>query len=73
MMAAMRVGGWGDTNRGGHRHRQVVRMHDTDLIPDIRLKGVKYHIFSKNRRRRSCPLPRSLTNPISRDQIFHFQ
>jgi hypothetical protein len=30
-------------SRGGHRHRQVVRMPDTDLIPDIRSKGVKYH------------------------------
>ncbi len=49
---------------------------DTDLIPDIRSKGVKYRIFSKNQRQRSCPLPRSfrsLTNSISRDRIFHFQ
>ena len=63
----------GENTRGGHQHRQVGRMPDTDLIPAIWSKGVKYHIFSKNRRQRSCPLPRSLTNPISRDQIFHFQ
>ncbi len=34
---------------------------DTDLIPDIRLKRVKDRTFSKNRRQRSCPLPRSLS------------
>jgi hypothetical protein len=50
---------WWHGIRGGHRHRQVGRMPDTDLIPDIRSKGVKYHIFSKNRRQRSCPLSRS--------------
>jgi hypothetical protein len=62
--------------RGGQRHRQVGRMPNTELIPDIRSKGVKYRIFLRNRRQRSCPLPRSfqsLTNPISRDQIFNFQ
>ncbi len=48
-------------------------MPDTDLIPDIRSKRVKYRIFSKNRRQRMCSLPRSVTNQISKDQIFHFQ
>jgi hypothetical protein len=33
--------------RGGLQHRKVGRMPDTDLIHDIRSKGVKYHIFSK--------------------------
>ncbi len=45
--------------RGGHQHRQVSWMPNTDLIPDIRSKEVKDRIFSKNRRQRSCPLPQS--------------
>ncbi len=44
-------------SRDGQRHRQVGWMPDADLIPDIRLNGVKYCIFSKNWRQRSCPLP----------------
>ncbi len=47
--------------RGGHWHWQIGRMHDTDLIPDIRSKGVKDRTFSKNRRQRSCPLLWSLS------------
>jgi hypothetical protein len=51
----------GAVSRGGHRHRQVGRMPDTDLIPDIRSKGVKDHTSLKNGRQRSCPLPQSLS------------
>ncbi len=62
--------------RGGHRHWQVGRKQDNDLIPHIRSKGVKDHTFSKNRRKRSCPLLQSVSivdDTDSRDQIFHFQ
>jgi hypothetical protein len=44
-----------------HQHRQVSRMPDTDLIPNIQLKGVKSRIFSKDKRKRSYPLPRSFS------------
>jgi hypothetical protein len=53
--------------RGGHRHRQVGRMPDTDLKPDLRSKGVKDHTFLKNRRQISCPLPRSLLIVVDHD------
>ncbi len=51
-------------------------MPDTDLIADIRSKGVKYHIFRKIEGKDRALYRdrfRLLTNPISKDQIFHFQ
>jgi hypothetical protein len=59
-------------SRGGHQQWQVGRMHNTDLIPDIRSKGVKDCTSSKDLAlyHDLCQL---LTIPISRDQIFHCQ
>jgi hypothetical protein len=45
-------------------------MPDTDLIPDLRSKGVKDHTFFKNRRQRSCLLPRSLSEVVSRNRTI---
>jgi hypothetical protein len=36
-----------------HRHLQIGRMLDSDLIPDLRSKGVKCRTFLKNRNQRS--------------------
>jgi hypothetical protein len=41
--------------RGGHRHRQVGRMPDTDLIPDLRSKGVKYRFFCEKPKAKIMP------------------
>ncbi len=49
---------------------------DTDLTPDLRSKGVKYHTFSKTKGKDRAlyhDLCRSLTITISRDWLFHFQ
>jgi hypothetical protein len=48
----------------------------TDLIPDLRSKGVKDCTFQKTEGKDRAfyrDLCRLLTIPISRDQIFHFQ
>jgi hypothetical protein len=45
----------------GHRHLQIGRMLDSDLISDLRLKGVdslECRTFSKNQNQRLCPLLR---------------
>jgi hypothetical protein len=57
----------------GHRHWQVGRMHDTDLIHDIRSKGVKDRKTEGKDLALYRDLCWSLTIPISRDRIFHFQ
>jgi len=62
--------------RGGHWHWQVGQMPDTDLIPDLRWKGVKYHTFSKTESKDRAlyrNLCRSLMITISRDWLLHFQ
>ncbi len=41
--------------RGGHRHWQVGRMPVSDLIPDLRSKGVKDHTFLKIRKAKIVP------------------
>jgi hypothetical protein len=62
--------------RGWHRHRQVGRMLNNDLIPNIQLKGWNIVFFRKTKRKdRALYLNRfrSLSNPISRDRIFYFE
>ncbi len=58
-------------SRGGHRHLQMRRMLDIDLIPDLRSKGVKGRTFSKNRNQRSCLLPWSLH--MSKIELFYLR
>jgi hypothetical protein len=62
--------------KGGHWHWQVGQMPDTDLIPDLRSKGVKYHTFSKTKGKDRAlyrDLCRSLTITSARDWLLHFQ
>ncbi len=62
--------------RGGHRHMQVGRLADADLIPDIRSKGLNIVIFRTTEGKNwDLYIDQfwSVPNPISRDRIFHFQ
>ncbi len=63
--------GW-VVGRGGHRHMQVGRLADADLIPDIRSKGLNIVIFRTTEgKNRDLYLDQfwSVPNPISRDRI----
>jgi hypothetical protein len=55
---------------------QVGQLADADLIPEIRSKGLNILIFlTTEGQNRDLYIDqfRSVPNPISRDQIFHFQ
>ena len=55
---------------------QVGRLADADLIPDIRSKGLNIVIFRTTEgKNRDLYIDQFqlVPNPISRDQIFHFQ
>jgi hypothetical protein len=63
-------------SRGGHRHMQVGRLADANLIPNIRSKGLNIVIIRTTEGKNQdlyIDQFRLVPNPISRDRIFHFQ